>query len=126
MGKSKFTPEIADKICELHSKGLPIKYCAEAVGIRRDTVYRWMRKGEQAKSGKFHEFYKNMKMARADFIAYHHMKVAEDKDWRSSQYLLQCVAPADYVVEERTRVSADVKNGDSQLEKFNKIMDRSK
>lgn len=126
MGRVKFTPEIADKIVELHSKGLPIKYCAEAVGIGRKTVYNWLKKGEEAKSGRYCEFHRDMQMARADFIAYHHQQVASSKDWKAHQYLLQCVAPSDYVVEEKTKISADVKQEHSNLDEFARIMRESR
>ena len=61
MAKPKFSEEVCQCIIEFHSDGIPLKYCAEAVGIARQTIYDWMRKGEEAKSGKYHQFYVDMK-----------------------------------------------------------------
>lgn len=104
----KFNDEITKEIIKLYEEGIPLKYCASAVGIDRTTIYRWVEKGKKAKSGKYHDFYLNMQRARASFIAHHQQKIAENKDWRASQYLLQVTSPDVYVVTEQTEVKSEV------------------
>ena len=56
----KFSEDLCQCLIEFYSNGTPLKYCADAVGVRRETVYLWMNKGKKAKSGKYHEFYLEM------------------------------------------------------------------
>lgn len=94
---------------ESHSEGLPLKYCADIVGIDRRTIYNWMEKGEKARSGKYREFYLDMQKARAKFILHHQRKIANSPSWMASQYLIQCVDPDEYVVAEKQQIEAETK-----------------
>ena len=93
---------------ESHSEGLPLKYCADIVGVDRRTIYNWMEKGEKAKSGKYREFYIDMQKARAKFILHHQRKIANSPSWMASQYLLQCV-DSEFVVAEKQQIEAETK-----------------
>ena len=88
---------------------MPIKYCADAAGIHRKTIYDWMKKGKEAKSGKYHQFFLDMQKARSKFISFHLQKIASNKSWMASQYLLQVTDPEVYVVAEKKEIEADVK-----------------
>lgn len=110
MAKPKFSDEICECLIESYSNGIPLKYCADSVGIARQTVYDWMNKGKEQKRGKYHQFYLDMQKAKAKFILHHQMKIRDNKDWRASQYLLQCVDPDDYVVTEKKQVKAEVES----------------
>ena len=94
---------------ESHSEGLPLKYCADIVGIDRRTIYNWMEKGEKARSGKYREFYLDMQKARAKFILHHQRKIANSPSWMASQYLIQCVDPEQFVVAEKQQIEAETK-----------------
>ncbi len=109
MAKPKFSEEVCQCIIEFHSEGVPLKYCADSVGIARQTIYDWMRKGEKAKSGKYHQFYVDMQKARARFILHHQKKIANSPSWMASQYLLQCVDPDEYVVAEKQKIESETK-----------------
>lgn len=105
----KFNEETCKCIVENYSEGLTITDCADIAGVARETVHRWMKKGETARSGKYKQFYLDMQRARAKFKKHHHMKIAESKDWRASQYLLQVTDTERYVVTEKKQVEADVR-----------------
>ena len=109
MAKKKFSAELCECIIEFHSQGTPLKYCADAVGIGRTTLYDWMKKGENARSGKYREFYLDMQKARAKFILHHQKKIANSPSWMASQYLLQCVDPDEYVVAEKQKIESETK-----------------
>ena len=106
---AKFNEETCKCIVENYSEGLTITDCADIAGVARETVHRWIKKGKKARSGKYKQFYLDMKQARAKFKKHHHMKIAESKDWKASQYLLQVTDSETYVVTEKKQVNADVK-----------------
>ena len=105
----KFSEDICQCLIEFYSNGTPLKYCADAVGIRRETVYLWMNKGKKAKRGKYHDFYLDMQRARAKFKAHHLQKISNSKSWMASQYLLQCVDPDEFVVAEKQKIESETK-----------------
>lgn len=105
----KFSEDTCKCLVENHGKGLPIKDCADIAGISRQTVYEWMRKGETAKRGKYHDFYLDMQRARAKFKAHHLQKISNSKSWMASQYLLQCVDPDEFVVAEKQKIESETK-----------------
>ena len=109
MAKKKFSTELCECIVEFHSQGTPLKYCADAVGIGRTTLYDWMKKGETAKSGKYRDFYLDMQRAKSKFIAHHIGKIQDNKSWMSSQYLLQVTDPDEFVVAEKQKIESETK-----------------
>ena len=108
MAKPKFSEEICNCLIENYSEGLPLIDCADIAGVHRNTVTNWMNKGKKAKSGKFKQFYQDMVRARAKFKKHHQLKIAESKDWRASQYLLQVTDSEHYVITEKQEVKADI------------------
>lgn len=106
---TKFNEETCKCLVDNYSKGLTITDCANIAGIDRRTVHRWIEKGEKAKSGKYKQFYLEMQKAKSKFKEHHLRKIAEAKDWRASQYLLQVTDSETYVVTEKKQVNADVK-----------------
>ena len=54
---TKATFHRMEKICELRSQGLAKRNIAEKVGIDRVSLSRWIKKGENARGGKFKRFY---------------------------------------------------------------------
>ena len=109
MARPKFSEEICECLVENYGKGLPLKYCADAVGIHRNTLLNWMKKGETAKSGKYREFYLDMQRAKSKFIAHHIGKIQDNKSWMSSQYLLQVTDPDEFVVAEKQKIESETK-----------------
>ena len=109
MAKKKFSAELCECIIEFHSQGTPLKYCADAVGIHRNTLLNWMKKGESAKSGKYRDFYLDMQRAKSKFIAHHIGKIQDNKSWMSSQYLLQVTDPDEFVVAEKQKIESETK-----------------
>ena len=106
---TKFNEETCKCLVDNYSKGLTITDCANIAGIDRRTVHRWIEKGEKARNGKYKQFYLEMQKAKSKFKEHHLRKIAEAKDWRASQYLLQVTDSETYVVTEKKQVNADVK-----------------
>jgi len=105
---AKFNEEICKELIIAHENGLPRNACASIVGINRRTLYDWLKKGEKAKSGKYHDFYLRWLKAEARFQAYHLKKINDSKSWTASQYLLQVTDPETYVVAEKQEMEAKV------------------
>ena len=109
MAKPKFSEEICACLVENYGKGIPLKYCADSVGIHRNTLLNWMKKGEAAKSGKYRDFYIDMQKAKSKFIAHHIGKIQDNKSWMNSQYLLQVTDPDEFVVAEKQKIESETK-----------------
>lgn len=109
MAKPKFSEELCECLVENYGKGLPLKYCADAVGIHRNTLLNWMKKGESARSGKYRDFYLDMQRAKSKFISHHLQKIQDNKSWMSSQYLLQVTDPDEFVVAEKQKIESETK-----------------
>lgn len=57
MGRpTKLTPKITREIVELLMQGNYIETAAACVGISKDTLYNWLKKGARAKKGIYKEF----------------------------------------------------------------------
>jgi len=108
MARLKFSEEIVERLCTAHENGLPQKACAQLCGIDRRTLYRWLKKGEEAKSGRYREFYLKWQKANAKFQLYHLKKINDSQSWMASQYLLQVTDPDSYVVAEKQQIEANV------------------
>ena len=61
---SKLTPELSEKLCEALAKGYSIPAACSVVGIVENTYYNWYNRGEEAKSGKYRQFYCDANNAR--------------------------------------------------------------
>ena len=109
MAEPKFSEELCECLVENYGKGIPLKYCADSVGIARQTIYDWMNKGKNAKSGKYRDFYLDMQRAKSKFIAHHIGKIQDNKSWMSSQYLLQVTDPDEFVVAEKQKIESETK-----------------
>ena len=108
MATIKFSEEICAELCQAHEEGLPQKDCADLVGINRKTIQRWLSKGENAKSGRYRDFYINWNKAHAKFKRFHINEINNSKFWQAHQYMLQVSDPDTYVVAEKQQVESKV------------------
>lgn len=106
---TKFGEEICNELCQLHSEGLPQKSCADMLGIARKTLYNWLQKGQNAKSGKYRQFYINWRKAEALYEQEHLNQIRGSTSWLAHQYLLQVKDPETYVVAEKQQIEAETK-----------------
>lgn len=107
---AKFNEEICKELCELHSEGLPQKSCADIVGINRRTLWDWLTKGKNAKSGKYRNFYIQWCKAGALYEREHLNHISDSPSWLAHQYLLQVKDPETYVVAEKQQIEAETKS----------------
>ena len=63
---TKMNPRIRQAICEALRCGNTRQAAAEAAGVGRDTLRRWIRRGEQDNEGAFKAFYGALTRAEAE------------------------------------------------------------
>ena len=107
----KFKEDVCKLLCDARSSGLIEEECAQLAGIHPSTLYRWLDRGANAKSGKYRKFFIDFMQANIEFRRYHRDKIAENKDWRASQYLLMVNEFGKYNVTQKveSKVEAEVK-----------------
>ena len=63
--RSKLTPEVQQQVVSFIRAGAFDWVAAEAAGIGKSTFYRWLDRGKNASSGAHHEFWDEVRQARA-------------------------------------------------------------
>ena len=53
---TKFSPELGTRIIDLLRTGMYVETVSAAVGLHKDTLYRWLKRGARAKTGALREF----------------------------------------------------------------------
>ena len=118
---TKLTEKIASQICIYRQHGLSKKSCASMVGIDESTLYRWLKKGENSKKGKYRAFFMLFCKADAEFEAIHLDKIFQDKSWQSSAWLLERTKSERYGRKDKVSAELDHK-GEVKLKPLNERM----
>ena len=66
MRPTKLTPEVAERIIQATRLGASYAAAAEAGGVERHTISRWVAKGEAEEEGEFYDFSTKMRSAQAE------------------------------------------------------------
>lgn len=87
---SKLTPELRRKICDDIRAGRQVEEAADAAGISRKTLHRWMLRGETTRFGPHREFYVAVRAALVETRAalLQTLRRASRYDARAAAYLL--------------------------------------
>lgn len=89
--KTKLTPEVQEAIVAAIRSGNYACVACEYGGITTQTYYRWLRQGEEAKSGRYRNFYLAIKKAEADaevrIVAYWQKQIPEN--WQAARDFLE-------------------------------------
>jgi len=88
---SKLTPEVQTEIVRSLKAGSYLDVAAEFAGIDETTLYRWLKRGEKAKSGRYFEFRQAVTRAKAaaEVRAVGHIAMAAAEDWRAAAWFLE-------------------------------------
>ena len=65
--KTKLTDDVIVAIVEVFEKGLPFITAARRANIAKETLRRWLKRGEAAKTGKYRQLYEQVEEARTSF-----------------------------------------------------------
>ena len=61
----KLTPEISETLCKAIEKGHSIEGACGVAEITKPTFYNWIKRGNEAKSGKYKQFVCDVELAKA-------------------------------------------------------------
>lgn len=93
---SKLTPEITAKICDHIDSGAYVEVAAQACGIGRTTLYRWLKDNE--------DFRDAVKTARANaMVASIRMVRSGEQGWQGSAWYLERTYPALYAADRKKK-----------------------
>ncbi len=90
--KTKLNDARVKKVVDGISAGLPYDTACALAGITYQTFLNWMRAGEAAESGKFFEFFEEVKKAEAIAEAVHIKnikKAGNDGIWQADAWMLE-------------------------------------
>ena len=95
---TKLTPEVRDLIVDGINAGLTFGLTCARAGVSPATFYRWLDRGETAKSGVFREFCDTVSRAKADSALrlVSQITLQAPTDWRAAAFLLERRFPDDY------------------------------
>lgn len=99
--KLLLTPEVEDAVAAMAAEGRPLTIIADALGIHRDTIHSWIRRGEarDATGGPpYAAFAKRYRLARASYEARMRsvVQAAAEEDPKWASYLLERRFPEEY------------------------------
>jgi transposase len=106
--KTKLTDELEEKLCEYIMAGNYANTAASMVGIDESTYYRWIRKGEAAKSGRYYQFNQSIKKAEKFAEAYHIQNIRKAGGagaWTASAWWLERKYPQRWGKQERVELN---------------------
>ena len=108
---SKLTPEVQEKIVTAIRAGNYAQVAAVYAGITERTYYRWMELGEQARGGRYLQFFQAVKAAEgeAEVRAVAIIQKKMTGDWRAAMAYLERKHP------KRWGRRVDVTSGDEPL-----------
>lgn len=91
---TKLTPEVMDSIAEDVFDGIPIQIIAGCHALARDTIYKWLRRGEEdldlEVDSEYTQFFYKITVAERDRIKLLLARIAEGKSgWQGSAWILE-------------------------------------
>jgi transposase len=107
--KSKFTPEVQEKILRYLRLGSYVETAAAAAGIARDTFYDWMKRG--AKGEKPYKAFAeavDQVMAESEARDLAIILKAAEKNWTAAAWRLERRFPDRYGRHDRTKIDAKI------------------
>ena len=95
---TKLTPDVQELIVDGINAGLTYGMSCARAGVDTATFYRWLEKGEVAKSGVFREFCDAISRAKADSALrlVSQITLQAPADWRAAAFMLERRFPDDY------------------------------
>ncbi|WP_292461720.1 hypothetical protein [Methanolobus sp.] len=101
MGRKKgstIMAEVSEPLIKLLKSGVPVIHACDAIGVASVTYYDWMKRGERATSGQYHDFYLKVKQAKAEAIARNVaiIQKAAGHSWQAAAWWLERTCPAEF------------------------------
>ena len=113
--KGVLTPKISEELLTARENGLNQRDCAFYANIPPSTLNTWLKNGEKAKSGKYHNFWlkwERSQVNRSAALLSYMLKEAEHGDWRAADKL--------YTIHQNN-IRSDHENFNTDNVDFNKL-----
>ncbi len=96
--RDKLTPEIQEKVLQAIGLGGTFEVAATYAGIRRETIWRWVKRGEGERSGRYKAFRDAVKAAEGASAvqALAAIRAAAKVNWQANAWLLERRFPDQY------------------------------
>ncbi|NUN47678.1 MAG: hypothetical protein HUU15_02455 [Candidatus Brocadiae bacterium] len=96
--RDKLTPEIQEKVVQAIALGATYEVAATYSGIRRETIWRWVKRGEGERSGRYKAFADAVKAAdgKSAVQALANIRAAAKGSWQANAWLLERRYPEQY------------------------------
>jgi transposase len=96
--RDKLTPDIQEKVVQSIGFGATYEVAATYAGIRRETIWRWMKRGESERSGRYRTFADAVKTAdgKSAVQALVAIRTAAKGSWQANAWLLERRYPDQY------------------------------
>jgi hypothetical protein len=110
--KLKLTRKLVDQIVELKRDGLCDADIIAAIGVNQSTFYRWLKDGENAKSGVKRALYTELKKAESEYkrsllTTIKSAAMSRAQYWTAAAWLLERKYPMEYGKMERKAEESD-------------------
>lgn len=96
--RDKLTPEIQEKVVQAIALGATYEVAATYSGIRRETIWRWVKRGEGERNGRYKAFADAVKAAdgKSAVQALANIRAAAKGSWQANAWLLERRYPEQY------------------------------
>ena len=114
---TKLTPEVQDRIVSAIRAGNYSRVAAEYAGISERTFYGWLRRGQQAKTGVYRDFWCAVQRAEreAEVRAVAMIQKSMDSNWRAALAFLERKYPSRWGRKDRLSVEIEPREALAEL-----------
>ena len=110
--KTKLTPELIEQAVKLIEAGNYQIHVAQALGISKETWFRWLREGEQSEdeNGLKKQFYDSVKKAEAKAVARNValiQRAAQEGNWQAAAWWLERRYPEEWGKKDKLNLKTD-------------------
>ena len=69
--KGKLNKKVQEKVADCIERGLSVEDSARLAGVSKDSIYKWLVKGEEEEAGIYYRFFIRIRDAQAGFKQTH-------------------------------------------------------
>lgn len=123
----KLTPDVQTKIIQALKTGAYIEGAAAYANVTKQSIYNWLRRGSEEKSGKYKDFMIAVESAldAAELIHLNNLNNQSKGDWRASAWVLERKYPKRWGKREIVKIEDnDTKGGAFEDESLNAVVAR--
>ena len=104
---TKLNPEVQEKICNAIKLGCTVENAATIAGVHRTSLMNWLKRGVNAKTGRYFSFFIALKEAKAHSEAalLTQIRTAAQKEWTAAAWILERRFPERYAKKDKIDIT---------------------